>query len=403
MNLTAQKAAALKLAPGQTDRIEFDDAIPGFGLRLRGGGGRSWIFQYKLGSKQRRLVLGKASAISAGAARDIASRLHAKVKLGGDPAAEKATGKARAADTFGSLATKYLDFQKDNIRERSLVEVTRHLNVHAKALHALPVTTVDQRTIADRLNAVAKVSGAVAANRTRASLSAMFGWAMREGLAPANPVVNTNKREEATRDRVLSDAELRTIWHSLEDDHYGAIIKLLMLTGQRANEIAALRWEEIDFAGDLIRLPAERTKNGRAHDVPMAGTVRALLKSQNKVEDRPHVFGYRGGPFSGWSKSKAALDKRIAEGAAIPHWTPHDLRRTAATGMAEIGVQPHIIEAVLNHVSGHKGGIAGIYNRAQYGSEKAQALARWDDHIAAVIKGRKSNVMPIRRRDGGVS
>jgi integrase len=397
MNLTAQRASALKLKPGQTDRIEFDDAIPGFGLRLREGGGRSWIFQYKLGSKQRRLVLGKATAVSAGAARDIASKLHAKVKLGGDPAAEKATGKARAADTFGTLVEKYLEYQKDNIRERSLVEVTRHLNIHAKALHALPPLTVDQRTIADRLNAVARASGSVTANRTRASLSAMFGWAMREGLAATNPVMNTNKREEKTRDRVLSDAEFRIIWHSLEDDHYGAIVKLLMLTGQRANEIAALRWDELDFASDLIRLPAERTKNGRAHDVPMASTVRALLKSQEKIEGRPFVFGYRGGPFSGWSKSKKALDKRIADSTSISHWTPHDLRRTAATGMADLGVQPHVIEAVLNHVSGHKSGVAGIYNRALYTAEKAQALALWDDHIAAVVKGRKSNVTPLKR------
>jgi integrase len=401
MNLTEQKASALKLEPGQTDRIEFDDAIPGFGIRLREGGSRTWIFQYKLGAKQRRLVLGKTSAVKAGAARDIASKLHAKVKLGGDPAAEKAIGKARAADTFGNLVAQYLDYQKGNIRDRSLAEVTRHLNIHAKALHALPVITVDQRTIADRLNAVAKASGAVTANRVRASLSAMFGWAMREGIAGVNPVMNTNKREEKTRDRVLSDSELRAIWQSLEEDHYGTIIKLLMLTGQRANEIAALRWDEIDFAEKLIHLPAERTKNARAHDVPMSDSVSELLKSQTKGEDRPFVFGYGDGPFSGWSKSKAALDKKIVEAAAdgkgLPHWTPHDLRRTAATGMADLGIAPHFIEAVLNHVSGHKSGVAGIYNRALYTAEKAQALGLWADHIAAAIKNRKSNVTPLKR------
>jgi integrase len=400
MNLTEQKASTLKLEPGQTDRIEFDDAIPGFGIRLREGGSRTWIFQYKLGTKQRRLVLGKTSAVKAGAAREVASKLHAKVKLGGDPAAEKAISKTRAGDTFGKLIKEYLEFQKENLRKRSYEEVERHLETHAKPLHALPVITIDQRTIADRLNAIAKTSGAVAANRTRSTLSALFGWAMREGLAAANPVANTNKRDEKSRDRTLADAELRAIWRSLEDDHYGAIVKLLMLTGQRRDEIAALRWEEIDFDRDVISLAGDRTKNGRAHDIAMTGMVRDLLQSQKQVEDRPFVFGRGDGGYSGWSKSKERLDERIKEangGKALQSWVLHDLRRGAATGMADLGVHPHVIEAVLNHVSGHKGGIAGIYNRALYTAEKAQALALWDDHVAAVIKGRKSNVTSIKK------
>ena len=203
--------------------------IPGFGIRLREGGSRTWIFQYKLGPKQRRLVLGKTSAVKAGAAREIASKLHAKVKLGGDPAAEKAISKTRAGDTFGKLIKQYLEYQKGNLRERSYEEVERHLETHAKPLHALPAITIDQRTIADRLNTVAKASGAVASNRTCSSLSALFGWAMREGLAASNPAANTNKREEKSRDRILSDVELRAIWQSLEDDQYSTIVKLLML------------------------------------------------------------------------------------------------------------------------------------------------------------------------------
>jgi integrase len=399
MILTEQKANALKLAPGQADLIEFDDAIPGFGIRLREGGSRTWIFQYKLGPKQRRLVLGKTSAVKAGAARDIASKLHAKVKLGGDPAAEKAISKTQAGDTFGKLVTQYLEFQKGNLRERSYEEVERHLESHSKPLHALPAITIDQRTIADRLNAVAKASGTVAANRTRASLSALFGWAMREGLAASNPAANTNKREEKSRDRILADVELRTIWQSLEDDQYSTIIKLLMLTGQRRDEIAALRWDEIDFDREVISLPGERTKNGRAHDIAMTGMVRALLEAQQKKDDRSFVFGRGEGGYSGWSRSKERLDERIKEangGKALLPWVLHDLRRSVATGMADLGVQPHVIEAVLNHVSGHKGGIAGIYNRAQYTAERARALALWDDHIAAVIKGRKSNVTRLR-------
>jgi len=400
MKLTAASIARLQLPTGKLDHIEFDDDIPGFGIRLRDGGSRTWIYQYKLGTKQRRLVLGKVSAIKPDRARQDAGDLHAKVRLGGDPAADKAISKVRAANNFGELARRYLDFQEGELRPRSYAEVKRHLEIHAKALAGLHVTSIDRRAIADRLNVIAKESGAVTANRVRASLSAMFGWAMREGLADANPVMNTGKREEKSRDRVLNAAELKIIWNAQENDHYGAIIKLLMLTGQRANEIAGLRWSEIDFEHDLILLPGDRTKNGRAHQVPMSSAVRSILETQTKTEGRDLVFGYGEGPFSGWSKSKEALDQRIEEdeGKALPHWTPHDMRRTVATTMADkLKIQPHVVEAVLNHVSGHKGGIAGIYNRAIYAAEKAQALYLWADHIAAVLADRKSNVRPLRR------
>jgi integrase len=222
----------------------------------------------------------------------------------------------------------------------------------------------------------------------------MFAWGMREGLATFNPVINTNKRDETPRERVLSDAELAAIWHALPDGDFGVVIKLLMLTGQRSSEIAGLRWPEIDFERGLISLPPGRVKNARAHDIPMARTVTALLQMLPRREGRDMVFGRRGGtPFGGWSSSKHALDARVG----LAHWTVHDLRRSVATGMAGIGIQPHVIEAVLNHVSGHKGGIAGIYNRAQYSAEKAEALARWDKHISAILDGGSGSVKALRR------
>jgi integrase len=247
------------------------------------------------------------------------------------------------------------------------------------------------RIIADRLGSIEKNSGAVTANRARATMSAMFGWGMREGLVFVNPVANTNKRTERPRDRVLKDPELRLVWQALNGGQYATIIKLLMLTAQRVNEIAGLRWSEIDFDHGVISLPAQRTKNARPHDIPMAPTLRALLEAQPKIDGRDLVFGKPGGgPFSGLSRCKERLDARITElnnGAPLAPWVHHDLRRSAATGMADIGIQPHIIEAVLNHVSGHKGGIAGIYNLATYNTEKKQALARWDEHLRAVVCG----------------
>jgi integrase len=394
MKLTTQSTDGLKLKRGESDRIWFDDAVPGFGLRVRGTGSRSWIFQYKIGSKTRRLVIGQASAVKLGRAREIASEHHAKVKLGRDPAGEKRIQVERASHTFGALARKYLDQQRAELRPGSYKEVARHLERHAAPLHAFAVDSIDQRTIADRLNGIDKASGAVAANRARATMSAMFSWAMREGLALANPVANTNKRAERPRDRVLKDPELRLIWQALNGGQYATIVKLLMLTAQRVNEIAALRWSEIDFDRGVLSLPAERTKNARPHDIPMAPTIRALLKAQPKFDGRDLVFGKPGGgPFSGQARCRQRLDARITElnnGLPLAPWVHHDLRRSAATGMADIGIQPHIIEAVLNHVSGHKGGIAGIYNRAAYSAEKAQALARWDEHLRAVVCGVRS-------------
>jgi integrase len=324
-------------------------------------------------------VIGRASAIKVARAREIASELHAKVRLGGDPAGEKRVQIERASHTFGALAEKYLAQQRTELRPGSYLEVARHLGMHSKPLRALSVDSVDQRTIAERLSAIERNSGAVTSNRVRASLSAMFAWAMREGLAPANPVISTNKRQEKARERVLTDDELRQIWLALGGDHHATIVKLLMLTAQRASEITGLRWEEVDFGRGVISLPGSRTKNGRPHEIPMSPTVRGLLEAQPRRRDL--VFGIRGGPFSRLSHGKAALDARLV----LSHWTHHDLRRTAATRMADIGIQPHVIEAVLNHVSGHKGGIAGIYNRASYAAEKAAALTRWDTHVAGLV------------------
>jgi integrase len=386
MKITAQSAETLKLGPDEKDHIWFDDAVHGFGLRVRHTGSRSWIFQYKIAGKTRRLVIGQTSAIKLGRAREIAGDYYGKVKQGRDPAAEKHLQVQRASHTFGGLVTRYLDHQREQLRPASYREAVRHLEKYSAPLHPLPIDVVDRRMISERLDAIAKGSGAVTSNRARATMSAMFTWAMRAGLALSNPAANTNKRDETPRERALKDDELRTVWQALGNGQYGTIVKLLILTGQRRDEIAGLRWSEIDFDRGIISLPGTRTKNNRPHEIPMTAMMRSLLEAQERTE-RELVFGKGTGPFAGFSACKAVLDARIAElnGRPLAPWVLHDLRRSAATGMAEIGIQPHVIEAVLNHVSGHKGGIAGIYNRAQYSAEKAQALARWDEHIAAVI------------------
>jgi integrase len=404
MKLTAKAIAGLQLPAGKSDHLAWDDEIPGLGVRLRAGGSRSWVFQYAIGSRHRRMSLGAATAESVKTVREQAAQIHAKVKLGHDPAGEKTEARQRAGDTFEVLSKQYLVAKKSALRPRSYVQVELHIK-HARPLNSLPVANITRRDIATLIGALKVDSGPVSANRVRSTLSDFFGWLMSEGIdsIEQNPVLNTNKSEETARDRVLNDHELRTIWKHLGDDHYGDVVRLLMLTGQRADEIASLQWSEISDAA--INLPGSRTKNKRAHIIPLSDAAASILEKQpRRVNDdgssREFVFGIREKGFSGWSYCKEALDKRIAAelGEPLPHWTVHDIRRSVATIMNDqLGVLPHVVEAILNHVSGHKGGVAGIYNRAQYMRERTEALQLWADHLRSIIDGNNNNVTPLRR------
>jgi integrase len=166
-------------------------------------------------------------------------------------------------------------------------------------------------------------------------------------------------------------------------------VRLLLLTGQRRNEIGKLQWSEVDLARGMIVLPPERTKNSREHSLPLSRQAQAILECLPHRNTTGFLFGKRG--FSDWDRGKQELDQRLG----IAPYRLHDLRRTCATGMAELGVQPHIIEAVLNHVSGHKGGVAGIYNRAKYEGEMRDALTKWADHVEALIVGPRKQPVPI--------
>jgi integrase len=397
VRLTDKTTARLRLEQGQTDRVWWDEDISGFGIRVRDGGSRTWIYRYRIGSKQRSVILGSATAVPLAVARKNASGLAARIRLGEDPALDRDNARLEADNTFGVLAQQYLETRKAEWRPVTYTEIKRHLTKYAKSLHRVPIAAISQRNIANLLNAIAKDAGDVTANRVRGSLCALFGWAMREGirLPEGNVAALTNKREEKSRDRVLSNNELRTIWSACLDDDYGAILKLLTLTGQRAGEIAELRWDEV--GDEQIWLPANRTKNGRAHTIPLTEPVKMILSRFNR-DGRTCVFGRVDTGFNGWHNCKQALNARIAAaGKPLAEWKPHDLRRTAATGMAELGVQPHIVEAVLNHVSGHKGGVAGIYNRATYDKEKREALNLWAEHVMPTVEGRAATVVSLKR------
>jgi integrase len=398
MKLTTSTVSKIKLPAGKIDHIEWDDDIHGLGVRIREGGSRSFVFQYKLGAKQRRMALGVATPETVARARKTAGELHARVKLGQDPASDKVEAQRQASETFGPSAQEFLDTLHDRYRPGSFREIRRHLLLHAKPLHHLPVARITLRDVADLITSVTKQSGAVTANRVRSSLSVLFSWLIQNGRVPANPVVNAGKNPERSRSRVLSAAELKLIWDNLNGDQFAAIVKLLMLTATRAAEIAGLRWSEI--ADGQIVFPAERVKNKRVFTLPLSPAAAEIIAEQPNRAGRDLIFGDGHGPFSGWSRCRRRLDERITAangGKPLPDWTIHDLRRSAATHMAEIGVLPHVIECVLNHVGGFRSGVAGIYNRHSFQKEMRDTLVLCAEHLATIVKGRPGKVTPLRR------
>ncbi len=290
------------------------------------------------------------------------------------------------------------------MKPRSYQEVERHLEKQWAGLHRKQLKEITRNDITSRLTQIKNKSGPIAANRARSSISTLLGWAVGQGYLDTNPVIGSNRpSEERSRSRVLTDDELVRIWATLGDDDYGRIVKLLVLLGQRRDEVGGMRHDELDLDARLWSLPASRTKNSEPHDVPLSDAAIDILRKVPRRDGCPFLFG-RGeeSSFSGWSRAKAALDARIKAARKVGDesepvaWRLHDIRRTVTTGMAEIGVLPHVIEAVTNHISGFKAGVAGVYNKATYAAEKRQALDRWGEHVDALVSGKSTNVVPMR-------
>lgn len=406
-NITIRAVQAL--APGEAIwDAGHKEAVRGFGVR-RQRDQATYVVKYRMDGRQRFYTIGPhGSPWTPDTARRKAKQLLGLVADHKDPAEAKAQARLEAADTLRKIIDVYLKAVGPKQRPKTHSEIKRYLNEAWKPLHSISVFKITRRQVTAQVARIAEAHGAVTATRARAALCTLFNWTISEGLdLPANPVLGSNRpAQPKSRNRVLTDTELRAIWRACADDDYGRIVRLLMLTAQRRDEVGGMQWDEI--AGNLWTIPGVRTKNHREHVLPLTASILALIQAQPHRNDRDYIFG--DGPrrkddeprgFGGWSKSKAALDtrifeasKKIAKGAGedvgkvkpLPHWTLHDLRRTAATVMADrLGVLPHIVEAILNHVSGHRAGVAGIYNRARYEGEMREALERWSRDVAALV------------------
>lgn len=405
---TQREVDKLTLPPGKKDIFHFDGACRGLSVRIQGAR-RSWVVHYAVYGKRRRIDLGDVTAISLKEARLRSAEITGKAKSGIDPLDQRKAQAGRDRQTLKTLIERYLvQYAERHHGERTLAETRRGLLVHMTPLHDLEIDKLTRRDLAEQFTILVETSGPITANRVRGMVSKLFSWAMGLGLVEANPVAGTVRPSpEKTRDRILSTAEIQLLWRATEEaTDYARIVRLLLLTGQRREEVAAMHWGEISGEGRTWTIPADRAKNGRAHDVPLSPQVRAILARVERRQDRDFVFGRGTGGYSGYSRSKRVLDQKLAvmraeirlgrqlelgeqpgSKDALSPWVLHDLRRTAVTMMAEMGVAPHVVEAVVNHVSGHKAGVAGIYNRAVYANEKRAALERWAAHVEQLVSG----------------
>ena len=392
LSLTKVAVKSMKLPPGKNDVVYWDNSLVGFGLRIRAGGKRTWMVQFRdAGGATRKVTIGSVDTIDADLARTEAKKLLGGVMLGNDPT--KAKKEARAGTKLGDLVEQYLAYAADRQKASTLEATVRNVRIYAKPLHGSPVKDIDRAAVARLHEKITEKNGRVQANRVLAALSGFFAWSVGKGYRDSNPVLAVPKNAETARERVLSDDEIRTIWAgTASGSDYDYIVRLLLLTGARRSEVGSMQWPEIstDFAnGTLWTVPGSRMKNGLPHEVQICTKAHRCLPPMGEGSTSPNfaqkfVFGKAVGGvkrgYSGWSRSKERLDRRLG----LEPWGLHDFRRTLSTRLHDAGVQPHVVEALLAHI-GHKAGVAGTYNKAQYREQKREALELWESMIGEIV------------------
>lgn len=400
------------LQAGPQDAFLWDTKLSGFGVKITPAGRKVYLYQYRMGgrgSNVRRYTIGKHGAITADHARNEAKRLAALVLQGEDPQAKRQH--KRKIDVEFAF-DKYLNhFVAECLKvewKASAKEVEAMLRTYAlPALRAKPLPDIERRDI----SAIFKPLQNKAALRSKlfAVLRRLFRWAVFEGDLDRSPMADMEvPAPPAKRNRWLRDRELALVWDAtgLLGYPFGPMFRLLILTGQRRNEVSGLPWNELVRGEAVWALPAARAKNGEATDIPLSGRALnelANVAKRKKKADWPwsgFVFTTTGkSPVSGYSRAKTRLDKLISkanDGQPLEDWTLHDLRRTFATGMQRLGVRFEVTEAILNHVSGSRSGVAGIYQRHQWEAEKREALDAWARHIGGICEAAEgSNVAQL--------
>jgi integrase len=407
-------AAVRRLTAPKNARIDyFDAAFPGLALRVTGGNDRrpdrrTWTFFYRLHGKQRRLTFEPGyPALSLADARQQATEAQLQIKAGVDPAATKLAAKeqaARAPDTMANVVDQFvrLDLERRK-RAPQYINGTRRIFEN----HVLPhwkdrdIKSITRRDVIELLDAVMEEGTPIAANRTLAAIRALFNWALRRDMIESTPAALVERPgEEVRRERTLTADEIKAVWAAATEVGYpfGQFFQFALLTGQRRDEVARMRWSDVDFDTKLWTLPAEATKPGRTHVVALAPLAIDILKTLPRIARSSCVFTSNGNaPISGFSKAKIRLDEAMAkadDGQAVEPFTIHDLRRTAATEMGRLGISQFVVGKVLNHADRS---VTGIYNRYDYINEKRHALDTWAAYLTSLTSPPAGNVVALRQ------
>ncbi|QTH19706.1 site-specific integrase [Rhizorhabdus wittichii] len=385
-----------RLQAGSSPAFLWDDALKGFGVRASTSGSKTYIFQYRMGgreAKTKRYTIGKhGSPWTAATARMEAVRILTMVRQRTDPVyADKERRREAVELAFDAYADR---FAKSCTGKGWRALVDRSLRLHLVPLiRDKPITQIIRTDIVIALD---EIPIEQIANRRNVFAVArrLFRWAVSRGDIKISPMegMETPKAVKP-RDRWLTDKELPRIWNAAPLTHpcFGPIVRLLIATGQRREEVSGVDWSELDREARMWTLPGERTKNGEPNYIPLSDLAIAELDrvaGREKWPSRGRTFATStGGGFSGFAKGKLKLDKLIGEdgGEPMPPWRLHDLRRTVATGFQRLGVRFEVTEAILNHVGGSRAGVAGIYQRHDWKPEKTEALRAWNDHLQSIL------------------
>ncbi|KAF0113126.1 MAG: phage integrase family protein [Rhodospirillaceae bacterium] len=340
MKLTQRAIDALECPPGQRDRMVFDDTQKGLAVRVMAKGSKSYIAQYTIGGQKRRVPLGSCGALSLAAAREAARAVMGEVAKNVDVFAERkaaATARklqeARDAMTLRVLIDDWHSLHLSGMRASYAHEAMRALRSGLAAYLDLPAAEITRPMAVKALDAMARERGAVMAARTVAYAKAAFSWAIKRGAVTVNPFSALPVPSTPSRDRVLTDDELAAVWKAADPaTTYGALVRMLVVTGQRRDEVAGMIWDEVSPDCTMWTLPGDRTKNSLAHAVPLAPLAQALIAARPR---RGEVIfaGRTDAPFNGWSASKSRLDAACG----VTDWRLHDLRRPVATGLQRLG------------------------------------------------------------------
>jgi integrase len=430
--LKLTQAAVDRLKPPASGRVEYwDSQLPGFGLRVsapRPGnkdGRKIWQAFYRFEGRMVREKLGALDRIpSVAEARERARDSMTKAHAGANPVEERRVKEAeerhqaeveeaRKRNTVATVIDRYLaerpvDKSRKPMRAEYLAETARTLDKNAKQ-SALGERRLDDVTSEDIKRLVRDIAkGAPSqANHTLAYLKAMLSWAVDEGLIEKNPAASLKMpAQRVERERALSDEEIRPFWLACDmiGWPFGHLAQLLLLTAQRRDELAHSTWSEFDLEKQTWTLPGERTKNGRGHIVHLSGLALEILDGLPRIASKKGWVFTTGlgsdNPVSGFGRGRERITAAMGDvsRAEVAPFTLHDLRRSAATGMAALGIAPHVVDKILNHSSGKISGVARIYNRYEFSTERIAALEAWARHVENLIRPAPSNVVELPRR-----